>query len=48
MDGSKGSYRATPVSDAERERVDQEHPLGLVFRILTGFPPRRFLRLDPQ
>ena len=30
----------------EHDRVDSEHSLGLVFRILTGFPPRYFVRLD--
>ena len=43
-----GAYKAVPVSGAEHERVDGEYPLGLGFRILTGFPPRYFVRLDPQ
>jgi hypothetical protein len=46
-DGTTRPFRAVPVSGAEHERVDAEHELGLVFRVLTGFPPRRFLRLDP-
>ena len=37
-----------PVSGAEHARVDAEHRLPLVFRILTGFPPRYFVRLDPK
>ena len=41
-------YRAVPVSGAEHERVDGEYPLGPVFRTLTGFPPRYFVRLDPR
>ncbi len=41
-------YIAVPVSGAEHERVDSEHALGPVFRVLTGFPPRYFVRLDPQ
>jgi len=41
-------YLAVPVSGPEHERVDSEHPLGLGFRILTGFPPRYFVRLDPR
>lgn len=41
-----GAYRAVPVQGAERERVDADNPLGVVFRILTGFPPRHFLRLE--
>lgn len=48
LDGEKGDYRAVPVTGAEHERVDSENSLGLVFRILTGFPPRYFVRLDPR
>jgi hypothetical protein len=48
VDGEKGDYRAVPVTGAERDRVEREHGHGLAFRILTGFPPRRFLRLDPR
>jgi hypothetical protein len=48
FDGAKSNYRAVPVTGAERDRVDREHPLGIGFRILTGFPPRHFLRLDPR
>jgi hypothetical protein len=48
LDGEKGDYRAVPVTGAEHERVDGENSLGLVFRILTGFPPRYFVRLDPR
>ena len=46
--GETRDYRAVPVTGAEHARVDAEHPLGPVFRILTGFPPRTFLRLDPR
>ena len=46
--GERGDYRAAPVSGAEHERVGGEHPLPLPFRILTGFPPRYFVRLDPR
>ena len=28
-------------------RVHAENDPGLGFRVMTGFPPRRFLRLDP-
>jgi hypothetical protein len=28
--------------------VDGENRLGPIFRVLTGFPPRYFLRLDPR
>lgn len=48
MDGEKAAYRAVPVTGAEHDRVDTEHALGVVFRILTGFPPRYFVRLEPR
>ena len=48
LDGEKGAYRAVPVTGAEHDRVDGDNSLGLVFRILTGFPPRYFVRLDPR
>ena len=41
-------YLAVPVADEEHQRVDAEHSLGPVFRVLTGFPPRYFVRLDPR
>jgi hypothetical protein len=37
-----------PVGEEEHRRVDSDHPLGIVVRILTGFPPRYFVRLDPR
>jgi len=48
LDGEKRDYRAVPVTGAEHDRVDGDNSLGVVFRILTGFPPRYFLRLDPR
>jgi len=48
LDGETGDYRAVPVTGAEHDRVERDNRLGLVFRILTGFPPRYFLRLDPR
>jgi hypothetical protein len=48
LDDQTGDYRAVPVSGQEHDRVDGENRLGLMFRILTGFPPRYFLRLDPR
>ena len=46
--GETADYMAVPVSGEERNRVEADYPAGLVFRILTGFPPRHVLRLDPQ
>jgi F420H(2)-dependent quinone reductase len=48
LDGEKGDYRAVPVTGAEQGRVESENRLAVVFRILTGFPPRHFVRLDPR
>ena len=48
LDGEKRDYRAVPVSGAEHDRIDGENSLPVVFRILTGFPPRYFVRLDPR
>lgn len=48
LNGNKADYRAVPVTGAEHDRVDGENSLGVVFRILTGFPPRYFVRLDPR
>jgi hypothetical protein len=48
QDGRKGEYRAVPVTGVEHDRVDGENSLGVTFRILTGFPPRYFVRLDPR
>lgn len=48
LDGEKNDYRAVPVTGVEHDRVDADNSLGVVFRILTGFPPRYFVRLDPR
>ena len=47
-DGERAAYRVVPVDGAERERVVSEYTLPLIVRVLTGFPPRAFLRLDPR
>ncbi len=48
VDGEKADYSAVPVVDTEHDRVDGENRLPVAFRILTGFPPRYFVRLDPR
>ncbi len=48
IDDEKKAFLAVPVSDEEHDRVGAEHSTGVLFRILTGFPPRYFLRLDPR
>ncbi len=48
LDGDKREYRAVPVIGEEHHRVSGEHTIPLVPRILSGFAPRYFLRLDPH
>ncbi len=48
VDGERGPYLAVPVTDEEHDRVNRDNGTGIVFRILTGFPPRYFVRLDPS
>jgi len=47
LDAQKAPYLAVPVEGEEKQRVNADNSLGVVFRILTGFPPRHFVRLDP-
>ena len=47
VDGERREYRAVPVTGEEPDRVNSENRLGVGFRILTGVPPRYFVRLDP-
>ena len=42
-----GEYTAVVVDGEEHDQVAADNPTGPVFRILTGFPPRYFVRLDP-
>jgi len=44
----KKDYLAVPVVGEEHDRLAVERAHSLGFRILTGFPPRYFLRLDPR
>ena len=44
--GEKNSYLAVPIEGKEHKKLMKEHAHPLTFRILTGFPPRYFLRLD--
>jgi hypothetical protein len=48
LDGEKRDSRAVPATPDEHDRLMAEHGHGIVFRILTGFPPRSFVRLDPR
>lgn len=45
---ASGRYRAVDITGTDEYAiVDSARPLGTGFRILTGFPPRRILRLEP-
>ncbi len=48
IDGVPGNYTAVSASPAEDDRLEAAFGHGLGFRLLTGFPPRYFVRLDPQ
>ena len=49
IDGERGEYLAVPIEDdAEWERLDTKFAHPFLFKFITGFPPRLFLRLDPQ
>lgn len=48
LDSRTTAHRAVPVTGDEHDRVDRDNSLGLAFRVLTGFPPRYFLRLDSR
>jgi hypothetical protein len=49
IDGVRGDYRAVSIEDAsEHERLDTAFAHPFAFRVITGFPPRYFLRLDPK
>ncbi len=48
LGGEKGDYLAVPVTGEEHDRVNSDNSVGIMFRVLTGFPPRYFVRLDPR
>ncbi len=48
LDGKQSDYQAGPVTGTEHDRVGEDNSLAVVFRIVTGFPPRYFLRLDSR
>jgi len=48
VDGRTSAYRAVPVTGQEHQRVNEENGTGIALRFLTGFPPRKFVRLDPR
>lgn len=46
QDGETANYVAVPVTRKEQDRVNADNRLGILFRIVTGFPPRYFFRLE--
>ena len=49
VEGEKSAYLAISVTDkAEHERVNSDNSHSLGFRILVGFAPRYFIRLEPR
>lgn len=49
LDEDKADYTAIPVTDGEEhDRVDRDNSHGMGFRILVGFAPRYFIRLEPR
>ena len=47
-DGERNAYLTVPVSGEEHDRINRDNPVGLVGRMLMGFPPRRFVRFEPR
>ena len=48
INGERAPYKAVAIRDEEHETVNSASPLPLGFRVLTGFPPRFFIRLDQR
>ena len=47
--GKTGDYEAVPVTgDEEFRRIDDANERPFLFKVLTGFPPRFLIRLDPR
>ena len=47
IEDESNSYAALQISGADYDRVNTEHSLPFLFRLLTGFPPRHIFRLQP-
>ena len=39
---------AVPIDGDEAAEIAREYTMGFVLRLMCGFAPRRFLRLDPR
>ena len=47
-EGEAKPYTAVPISGDERAEIARAYKMGFVLRLMCGFAPRRFLRLDPR
>ncbi|MCH2173724.1 hypothetical protein MK489_23345 [Myxococcota bacterium] len=47
MDGATADYLAIAIGEEEHARVSRDIGNGTGFKIMVGFAPQRFLRLDP-
>ncbi len=50
LDGKTGDYQAVSVAAGgeEHARIARDNPVPAWFRVVTGFPPRYFVRLEPR
>ena len=48
IDGKRMAFTAVELDATDHERLVDKYPMPTWMRILAGFPPRRFLRLDPM
>jgi hypothetical protein len=48
--GKTTDFRAViiPPDSPEHDELEREHPHSALFRFATGYPPRRFVRLEPR
>ncbi len=46
--GERAAYTAVPINGQEWISVSRNYKMGLVLRMVCGFAPSRFLRLDPR
>ena len=47
LNGTKRKYLALPATEEERQSLNDQFGLSFGFRLVTGFPPRYFIRLEP-
>lgn len=46
--GDVKPFTVVPIEGDERAEIAREYKMGFVLRLMCGFAPRRFLRLDPM